>query len=72
MAPNIDMIVTSAEARRIRLMVRPTPHGEAGSALNYGLRVGYWPCLRAPFIQIAIHKWLVELWFGYPSYKSRR
>jgi hypothetical protein len=63
--------MTARPDHRIHLMIRPSKHGEAGSALNYGLRVGYWPCLRAPFIQIAFHKWLVELWFGYPSYKQR-
>lgn len=32
--------------------------------------VGYWPCLRAPFVQVAVGKHLFELWYGLPSYSS--
>ena len=34
-----------------------------------GVRVGYWPCLRAPFVQVAFGHFMYELWYGEPSYK---
>jgi hypothetical protein len=30
--------------------------------------VGYWPCLRAPFIQLALGKHKFDFWYGLPSY----
>lgn len=36
-------------------------------AIAVGLRVGYWPCLHAPFIQTALGKWTVSLWWGDPE-----
>jgi hypothetical protein len=56
-------------ARRLRVMIRPSTHGAAGRAVGYGLKFGYWPCLRGPFVQIAIHRWVVEVWWGLPSYR---
>jgi hypothetical protein len=33
-------------------------------ALGFGLRAGYWPCLRAPFVQLQFFRWNVSLWHG--------
>jgi hypothetical protein len=44
---------------------------EGRYALAYGLRFGYWPCLRAPYVQVAVHHWRLEIWFGLPSYLDR-
>lgn len=33
-----------------------------------GLKVGYWPCLRAPFISLCVGNRIVDLWCGLPSY----
>jgi len=38
----------------------------------FGARVGWWPCLRAPFISITLGRWVVEVWHGLPSYKEIR
>jgi hypothetical protein len=38
---------------------------EGRSAYSIGLRVGYWPCLKAPFVQISALFWVIELWHGY-------
>ena len=57
---------------RLRAMVRKSTRGEPGYALGYGLRVGYWPCLRAPYVQVALHHWRVEVWYGLPSYLAAR
>jgi hypothetical protein len=56
--------------RKLRIGVRKSTRGEAGYALGYGLRIGYWPCLLAPYVQIAFHHWRVEIWHGLPSYKA--
>lgn len=34
-----------------------------------GMRVGYWPCLKAPFVQLALGTFLFDVWFGYSSYE---
>lgn len=35
---------------------------------NFGLRVGYWPCLRAPFVTIDYGTHALDLWVGWRSY----
>lgn len=39
-------------------------------AVSIGARIGYWPCLKAPFIQVSLALWHIELWVGYPSLKQ--
>lgn len=38
---------------------------EGKSAWALGARIGYWPCLKAPFIQISMLFWVIEIWHGY-------
>jgi len=40
---------------------------DAESAIGFGFRIGYWPCLRAPYVQVSFLFWHAELWHGYPS-----
>lgn len=35
----------------------------------FGVRLGYWPCLQAPFLQVNFWTWRAEVWYGYESYK---
>lgn len=35
-----------------------------------GIAVGYFPCLSAPYLQVAIGRYYLELWFGKDSYKT--
>lgn len=35
-----------------------------------GVRAGYWPCLKAPFFQVTLIFWQIDLWFGLPSYQN--
>lgn len=35
---------------------------------SFGLQVGWWPCLRGPFISLAFNRRRYEVWFGLPSY----
>lgn len=41
-------------------------------AQSFGVRVGYWPCLKAPFVSldIASHRW--DIWHGLPSYVAEK
>jgi hypothetical protein len=56
-------------SRRLHGMIRVGKRNAEGRhALGYGLRLGYWPCLKAPYVQIAFHRWRLEVWFGLPSY----
>ncbi len=41
------------------------PHGQHAIAL--GLRAGYWPCLRAVFVQAAVGKHTISIWWGDPE-----
>ncbi len=41
---------------------------EGRPVLAFGLRVGYWPCLRAPFLELAVGRWRLDFWHGLPSY----
>jgi hypothetical protein len=57
--------------RRARYMIRCFQKSSDGrQMIALGVRFGYWPCLRAPFIQIAIWKWRCEFWYGFESYKG--
>ncbi len=35
---------------------------------SFGLKVGYWPCLRAPFVRLDVGPTIVEFWVGWRSY----
>ncbi len=37
--------------------------------ISFGFRVGYWPCLKAPYIQIVLAGWRCDFWYGLPSYR---
>lgn len=47
-----------------------TKPGTDRHVLGFGARLGYWPCLRAPFVQVSIGSHIFEAWFGLPSYKE--
>ena len=56
--------------RKLRATIRNSTLGNAEYAIGYGLKLGYWRCLQAPFVQIDFHRWLIEVWYGLPSYKE--
>lgn len=33
-------------------------------AIGYGIKVGYWPCYRAPYVLIAVGRRRLTLWYG--------
>lgn len=38
-------------------------------AQSYGMRIGYWPCLHAPFVSFYIGSRVFEGWLGWGSYR---
>ena len=48
--------------------LKASPEGNPGFSI--GLRLGYWPCLKAPYIQLSFLLWRLSLWFGLESYKK--
>lgn len=55
-------------AKRFHFQTRRFPKSEEGKQmLTLGIRIGYWPCLKAPFIQVAVWAWRIEFWYGLPS-----
>lgn len=72
-----DVLETAREKgddrRRLRLRVSINDRDQTGrTSLGLGLRVGWWPCLKAPYIQVAAFWWRIDLWHGLPSYKYQR
>jgi hypothetical protein len=56
--------------RGFHAMRRRTNKSPAGaSVLMLGMRIGYWPCLKAPFVQLTFWCWLFDIWYGEKSYK---
>lgn len=58
----------AAVRRKFRWVCRPlsrSPDNRPMFAL--GARIGYWPCLFAPFIQVTFWRWHFEAWHGLPS-----
>lgn len=53
-----------AAHRRTASKPRTAEHVQA-----LGVRVGWWPCLRAPFAQVTIGSHIFEMWYGLPSYR---
>jgi len=66
------MSVTLA-AWRPRAMVRPTNSQPLTGrrVTEFGLRVGFWPCLKAPFVTVTFWRWRFDMWLGLPSYAAR-
>lgn len=55
--------------RKFHFQMRKSPANSSGQhLLAFRFGIGYWPCLKAPFIQLCIGKWIVEAWHGLPSY----
>jgi hypothetical protein len=58
-----------AKEARFRWNYRLTATNPAGRhVIMFRIGVGYWPCLHAPFLQIAFGKHIFEFWYGLPSY----
>jgi cytochrome c biogenesis protein CcdA len=55
--------------RRLRFGHRLTvTNGRGAHVLMLRFGIGWWPCLRAPFIQITFGIHQLETWYGPPSY----
>ena len=50
--------------------IRTLPSGDVLQVRAFGLQVGYWPCLRGPFVALAVNRLRYEVWYGLPSYLS--
>lgn len=56
--------------KSFRFSIRPTPSNHLGEqAIYLSLRVGYYPCLKAPFIQVCLFFWRIDFWYGLPTHK---
>lgn len=59
--------------RKFRYQIRTHKRSANGwRSWSFGLRAGLWPCMMAPFVQVAFLFWIVELWHGYPSKEMMR
>jgi hypothetical protein len=59
-----------AHPRGFHAAIRESTRAEAGYPTRYSIGFGSWPCLKARYVQIAFHRWRLELWHGLPSYRS--
>jgi hypothetical protein len=73
MAEKSFVDLSEAEFRMaIRWKHRLTSTSPAGRhIIMFRIGVGYWPCLHAPFLQIAFGKHIFEFWYGLPSNKTK-
>lgn len=63
--------LTGAVQWRPRGQVRRLKRSADGrQSLGVGVRVGYWPCLNAPYVHLTLGPWRVEGWIGLPSYQA--
>lgn len=54
-----------ADAKAFHFLSRLTSTNYEGKhAFGFGFRFGYWPCLRGPFVQLALGKRIVSIWYG--------
>lgn len=59
--------------RRFVLLNRRSLTSETGKhAWSFGIRAGYWPCLKAPFVNIEFATWRIDMWHGLPSKETGR
>lgn len=55
--------------KRLHLTVSRTKTRDDGAYVQaIGVRIGYWPCLRAPFVSVNVGNRIVDLWWGLDSY----
>jgi hypothetical protein len=54
---------------RQRNRLKRSPAGRQSVA--FGVRIGYWPCLNAPFIEITWGGWARAFWWGLASTSAR-
>jgi hypothetical protein len=47
-----------------------TQQGTGRHAWTIGLRLGYWPCLKGPFVVVEIATHRFDFWYGLPSYEA--
>jgi len=60
------------EPSKFRWNYRLTTTSPGGRhVIMFRIGVGYWPCLHAPFLQIAFGKHIFEFWYGLPPYKTK-
>ena len=53
-------------------LIRPQQRDDRGlSAFSIGIRCGYWPCRRGPFISLSIGVKTLDLWWGLPMPKVK-
>jgi hypothetical protein len=52
------------EIRRSRMSA------DGDHVISIGVRLGYYPCLKAPFIQFTLWSWCIDFWYGLPSVRQ--
>lgn len=51
--------------RRFHALVRRTERRADGRpSVKLGMALGYWPCLHAPYIQLFLGTFILDLWHG--------
>ena len=62
----------AAPQRGLHVLVRRTAQRPADGrhSLKLGLAAGYWPCLRAPYLQISLGTRIIDIWYGDRSHNT--
>jgi hypothetical protein len=57
--------------RGFHFMKRKSKTNDKGQhAVNLGVKIGYWPCLKAVFISVTVAHCVLDFWYGDESYKK--
>lgn len=63
--------MTAHDHRGLRYINRRSRTSDDGRhAWAFGMRVGYWPCLKGPFVNIEFAIWRIDIWYGLPSFET--
>jgi len=56
--------------KQLHFVLRRSKRSSTGKhALNLGLSVGYWPCVKGVYVRLLLGSWIAESWYGHAGYK---
>lgn len=62
-----DEAILGFNQRVMHSQLSKTREREGKQAFEIGLKAGYWPCLKGPFISIALRYRRLDVWYGLPT-----
>lgn len=69
---HLEELLRQQEDRGFRFLHRrsKTAPGTQRHAVAFGIKAGYWPCHKGPFITIEFATHRIDMWYGTPSFEA--